>query len=75
MAVIIPLFLFEKRMAQLGASTKSRFAPYNLISQIDLGGMTLLTGGFAMLFLPLAIARTTPSPWPTPWVPTVNFWC
>lgn len=71
MALIVPLLLFEKRMVHLGVPTKSRTTFYNFMSQVDFGGMTLLTAGFAMLLLPLAIAGTTPSRWSTPWVPAV----
>lgn len=58
-------------MKLLVTPTKSRTTFFNFVSQIDLGGMTLLTGGFAILLLPLAIAGTTPSRWSTPWVPAV----
>ena len=58
-------------MAQLGAKTRSKINFYNFISHCDLGGMVLLTAGFALLLLPLALTGTTPSRWSTPWVPAL----
>jgi MFS family permease len=61
LGLIIPLFLFQRRMAQLGAKTRYSISPYNFVSHCDLGGMVLMTTGFALLLLPLALAGTTPS--------------
>lgn len=71
LGLIIPLFLFQRRMAQLGAKTRYRISLFNFVSHCDLGGMVLLTAGFALLLLPLALAGTTPSKWSTPWVPAL----
>lgn len=71
LSLVVPLLLFQRRMKQLGCSTKCRMSFYNLVSQSDVVGMVLLSGGFAMLLLPLALAGGTPERWHTPWVPAV----
>lgn len=70
-SVVVPQSLFQRRMKSLGCSTKCRITLFNFISQSDVVGMVLLSGGFAMLLLPLALAGGTPEKWQTPWVPAV----
>lgn len=41
---------------------------YEIVSLIDLGGLALLCAGFAMFFLPISLASTTPSNWRTSWI-------
>lgn len=38
------------------------------MSLIDIGGLFLLCAGFAMFFLPISLASTTPSNWKTGWI-------
>lgn len=71
LSVVVPLLLFQRRMQRLGHSTKCRMTLHNFVSQSDPVGMALLSGGFAMLLLPLALAGGTPERWQTPWVPAV----
>ncbi|PPJ60790.1 hypothetical protein CBER1_02368 [Cercospora berteroae] len=67
--VIVPLLYFQRRMKQFGHSTKAQATFISFFSKIDVGGMTLLVAGFALVLLPLALAGTTPSRWDTAWVP------
>lgn len=70
-ALIVPLWRFQQRMLQQGVNTRIRTSHSLFLSQIDGGGMVLLSGGFALLLLPMALAGTTPSRWSTPWVPAL----
>ncbi|GIZ43834.1 hypothetical protein CKM354_000704700 [Cercospora kikuchii] len=69
--VIMPLLYFQRRMKQFGHSTKAQATFISFFSKIDIGGMTLLVAGFALVLLPLALAGTTPSRWDTAWVPAL----
>lgn len=70
-AVIVPLALFQRRMARLGAPAKPRLTLRSFFSHIDITGVVLLAGGFACVLLPLSLAGNAPSRWSTPWIPTL----
>lgn len=70
-AVIIPLALFQRRMARSGAPAKPKLTLTAFLSHIDLPGVILLAGGFALVLLPLSLAGNAPSRWSTPWIPAV----
>lgn len=66
--IITTLAVFQSRAKQSGLILKQRLTPYDFCSRIDLGGTLLLSGGFALLLIPITIASTTTSRWKTPWV-------
>ena len=70
-AVIVPLALFQRRMARLGTPAKPRLTVRSFFSHIDIVGVVLLAGGFACVLLPLSLAGNAPSRWSTPWIPTL----
>jgi len=47
---------------------KQRLTIYEFFSLIDLGGTILLSGGFAMILIPLTLAATSPAKWATPYL-------
>ncbi|ETI26155.1 hypothetical protein G647_02932 [Cladophialophora carrionii CBS 160.54] len=70
-AVIIPLVWFQRRLRRVGGTVRNKTSMRGFLSQIDLGGMVLLSGGCAMLLLPIALAGNTSGSWRAPWVPTL----
>lgn len=69
--IIITLLFFQHRAKKAGIILTQRLTLYDFCSHIDLGGVILLSGGFAMLLLPITLAATTTSRWKTPWVEAV----
>ncbi|KAH8891733.1 MFS general substrate transporter [Thozetella sp. PMI_491] len=55
-----------KKMGLLASQTKTTISGF--CSDIDLGGIVLFVGGFAMLLLPITIAGSLEEGWRTPWV-------
>lgn len=70
-ATVIPLIWFQRRIRKAGGKVRKKTTMLGFLSKIDLGGMVLLSGGCAMLLLPVALAGNTPDHWRTPWVPAV----
>ncbi|KAF2089532.1 MFS general substrate transporter [Saccharata proteae CBS 121410] len=66
--IIITLLYLQRKARKAGITFKKRTTIYDFCSLIDLGGIILLCGGFAMLLLPLTLAATTTSRWRTPWI-------
>ncbi|RDW62587.1 hypothetical protein BP5796_10889 [Coleophoma crateriformis] len=66
--IIGTLLYYQRRAKKIGYVVVTKTTVYQFCSLIDLGGVILLCGGFAMLLLPLTLAATTPSKWSTPWV-------
>lgn len=71
LAAIVPLFWFQRRVRHNGGQVRNKTTIYGFFSQIDFGGSVLLSGGCAMLLLPIALAGNTSSHWRTPWVPAL----
>ncbi|KAF8805034.1 MFS general substrate transporter [Phlegmacium glaucopus] len=69
--VIGPLLYYSRKAKKAGLIITKRISLYEFCSLIDLGGIILLCGGFAMLLLPIALSATTSSKWKTPWVDAV----
>ncbi|KAI9730435.1 MAG: hypothetical protein M1834_005945 [Cirrosporium novae-zelandiae] len=69
--IIITLLYFQRKAKKAGVVPRKKITVYEFCSLIDLGGMIFLSGGFAMLLLPITLAATTPSKWQTPWVDAV----
>ena len=69
--IIITLLYFGRKAKKAGLVIPRRITLYDFCSQIDLGGLILLSGGFAMLLLPITLAATSPSRWSTPWIDAV----
>ncbi|KKK25239.1 siderochrome-iron transporter [Aspergillus rambellii] len=51
-----------------GLILNEQLAIYSFCSRIDLGGILILSGGFALILIPITLAATTTSRWSTPWV-------
>lgn len=67
--LIIMLLLFERRARKTGLIlTEGCPSLCEFCSRIDLGGVGLLSGGFAMLLIPITMAATTSHQWKTPWI-------
>ncbi|KAK7712207.1 hypothetical protein SLS57_007883 [Botryosphaeria dothidea] len=66
--IIGTLLFFQRKARKSGLILTRKLTVYDFCSLIDLGGMILLCGGFAMLLLPFTLAASTPSKWSTPWV-------
>jgi hypothetical protein len=69
--IVITLIYFQRRAKKAGLILPLRTSVYEFCSLIDLGGMILFAGGFAMLLLPISLSATTPSKWQTPWIGAV----
>ncbi|KAK7460674.1 hypothetical protein VKT23_009389 [Stygiomarasmius scandens] len=61
-------FAIGRKAKKAGIVVTKRMTIYDFCSLIDLGGVILLSGGFAMLLLPISLAATTPSRWQTPYL-------
>jgi MFS family permease len=66
--IITTLLYFQHKAKKAGFIAKQKMTVNEFCSQIDLGGCSLFTGGFAMLLLPLTLASTTTSRWRTPYL-------
>ncbi|KAI0702931.1 major facilitator superfamily domain-containing protein [Cerioporus squamosus] len=69
--IIITLLYLQRKAKKSGFVVTQKITIYDFCSLIDLGGIILLCGGFAMLLLPLTLAATTTSRWRTPWIDTL----
>ncbi|KUL85345.1 hypothetical protein ZTR_07043 [Talaromyces verruculosus] len=69
--IIITLLVFQRRARKAGFMLTQKLTLYEFCSQIDLGGIFLLGGGFAMLLIPITLAAATTSRWKTPWIDTL----
>ncbi|KAL4905508.1 hypothetical protein BDW74DRAFT_17577 [Aspergillus multicolor] len=66
--IIITLLVFQRRAKNVGLILNERLTIYSFCSRIDLGGIILLSGGFALVLLPITLAATATDRWSTPWV-------
>lgn len=66
--IIVTLLVFERRAKRSGLILTERLNLFTFCSRIDLGGITLLSGGFALVLIPITLAATTSDCWKTPWV-------
>ncbi|GAB7353857.1 hypothetical protein MBLNU459_g4219t2 [Dothideomycetes sp. NU459] len=66
--VIATLFVYQRRAKRLGLVQTKKPGFYEFFALIDGGGLVLLCAGFAMFFLPISLASTTPSKWSTSWI-------
>ena len=66
--IIITLWYYQRKAKRLGIVSTRKVGFYEFLSLIDLGGLCLLCAGFAMFFLPISLASTTPSNWKTGWI-------
>lgn len=62
------LLCYQRKAKKENIVTTNKVNIYEFCSLIDLGGVILLSGGFAMLLLPMTLAATTPSRWNTPYI-------
>ena len=68
-SILIPLILYQRRLAFLGISVCSNSTLKLFLSQIDILGATLLTAAAFLILLPIALAGNTSNHFRTPWVP------
>ncbi|OJJ07564.1 hypothetical protein ASPVEDRAFT_370275 [Aspergillus versicolor CBS 583.65] len=66
--IIITLLVFQRRARRQGLILNEQLTLYTFCSRIDLGGILLLSGGFALVLIPITLAATASSRWATPWV-------
>lgn len=62
------LLYYQRKAKRANIVLTKKVNIYEFCSLIDLGGVILLSGGFAMLLLPMTLAATTPSRWNTPYI-------
>ncbi|KAL2867642.1 putative siderochrome-iron transporter [Aspergillus lucknowensis] len=66
--IIITLLVFQRRAKRSGLILNEQLTVYSFCSGIDLGGVLLLSGGFALVLIPITLAATATDRWSTPWV-------
>ncbi|CAI7669243.1 unnamed protein product [Penicillium pancosmium] len=66
--IITTLLYYQARAKRMGLVQRQRMTIYDFCSQIDLGGVILFSGGFALVLIPLTLAATTSSRWKTPYL-------
>ncbi|KAI9368329.1 major facilitator superfamily domain-containing protein [Aspergillus egyptiacus] len=66
--IIITLLVFQHRAKNAGLILTEQLTIYSFCSRIDLGGILLLSGGFALVLIPITLAATATDRWSTPWV-------
>ncbi|KAL2823831.1 major facilitator superfamily domain-containing protein [Aspergillus cavernicola] len=66
--IIITLLVFQRRAKCAGLILTEQLTIYSFCSRIDLGGILLLSGGFALILIPITLAATATDRWSTPWV-------
>ncbi|KAF9884742.1 hypothetical protein FE257_001304 [Aspergillus nanangensis] len=69
--IIVTLLVYQRRARLSGLILTEPLNLRAFCSRIDLGGISLLSGGFALLLIPITVAATTASRWHTVWVPVV----
>ncbi|KAJ5768905.1 siderochrome-iron transporter [Penicillium odoratum] len=69
--IITTLLYYQMRARKMGLVLREKMRVYDFCSQIDLGGLILFSGGFALILLPLSLAATTTSKWKTPYLDTL----
>ncbi|KAL4784991.1 major facilitator superfamily domain-containing protein [Aspergillus varians] len=66
--IIITLLVFQWRARRAGLILNEHLTIYSFCSRIDLGGTLILSGGFALVLIPITLAATATDRWSTPWV-------
>jgi len=66
--IITTLLYYQMRAKRMGLVQRHNMSVYEFCSQIDLGGLVLFSGGFALVLIPLTLAATTTSRWKTPYI-------
>ncbi|KAJ5730057.1 siderochrome-iron transporter [Penicillium malachiteum] len=66
--IITTLLYYQTRAKKMGLVIRQHMTIHDFCSQIDLGGVVLFSGGFALILVPLTLAATTTSKWKTPYV-------
>lgn len=66
--IITTLLYYQIRAKKMGLVPSQKTTIYGFCSQIDLGGVLLFSGGFALILVPLTLAATTTSKWKTPYL-------
>ncbi|KAJ6016789.1 major facilitator superfamily domain-containing protein [Penicillium sp. IBT 35674x] len=66
--IITTLLYYQIRAKKMGLVLRQKMTVYDFCSQVDLGGVILFSGGFALILVPLTLAATTTSQWKTPYL-------
>ncbi|KAJ5183409.1 siderochrome-iron transporter [Penicillium capsulatum] len=66
--IITTLLYYQTRTKKMGLATRQGMTLFDFCSQIDLGGITLFSGGLGLILVPLTLAATTASKWRTPYL-------
>ncbi|KAI5456838.1 hypothetical protein BGZ63DRAFT_428279 [Mariannaea sp. PMI_226] len=66
--IITTLLYYHIQAKKMGLTPPTKMTLYEYCSQIDLGGVILFSGGFALVLVPLTLAATTTSKWRTPYL-------
>lgn len=69
--IISTLIYYQHKAKKAGILLTRKLTLYDFCSQVDLGGIILLSAGLALTLLPLTLAATTTSKWSTPWIPAL----
>ncbi|KAJ6172554.1 major facilitator superfamily domain-containing protein [Penicillium chermesinum] len=66
--IITTLLYYQTRAKKMGLVERQKQSVSEFFSQIDVGGLILFSGGFALILVPMSLAATTTSQWKTPYV-------
>ncbi|XRM46816.1 hypothetical protein ABZX51_009840 [Aspergillus tubingensis] len=66
--IITTLLVFQQRAKRSGLVLNEQLNLYGFFSRIDLGGLFILSAGFALVLIPITLAATSAGRWKTPWV-------
>ncbi|GLA37400.1 hypothetical protein AnigIFM63309_004313 [Aspergillus niger] len=66
--IITTLLVFQQRAKRSGLVLNEQLNLHGFFSRIDLGGLFILSAGFALVLIPITLAATSAGRWKTPWV-------
>ncbi|OTA59694.1 siderochrome-iron transporter [Hypoxylon sp. EC38] len=66
--IIYFLLSWQRKAAKAGWNTRNHITIYKFFSELDMGGMSLFSGGLALILLPATLAGTLTTGWKTGWV-------
>ncbi|XXG95526.1 hypothetical protein Hte_001790 [Hypoxylon texense] len=66
--IIYILLNWQRKAKKAGYITRNKITFYKFFSELDMGGLSLFTGGLALILLPATLAGTLVDGWKTNWV-------
>jgi MFS family permease len=69
--LVMTLFRKQREARKAGAVVKEKISFRDFASQVDLGGLALLTLGLAMVLIPITLSSKSSGHWKTGWVPAL----